>query len=50
MKSRRARSEIIELICLSMPWEDICVDGMSSADLGTFKHRKDALERYAYWC
>lgn len=46
MKSRRARSEIVELISISMPWEEICVDGMSSADLATFKHRKDALERY----
>lgn len=44
--SRRSRSEIVELIQSTMPWEEVSVRSLPPKAAATYRHRKDALEMY----
>lgn len=44
--TRRSRSQIVELIKATMPWEEVSVQSLEPEASEIYRHRKDALERY----
>lgn len=44
--SRRSRSQIIELIQATMPWEEVSVQALEPKAADIYRHRKQALEMY----
>lgn len=46
MTSRRSRAEIISLIKVSMPWDEVRSDLLPADERGTYEHRRRALDKY----
>ncbi|MFP3457814.1 hypothetical protein R0J89_16360, partial [Psychrobacter sp. SIMBA_152] len=44
--SRRSRSQIIDLIQATMPWEEVSVQSLEPNSAYIYRHRKQALEMY----